>query len=67
MSPVSKLCVTCRRQVSNAFNSECDVCNQEGNREVNNTPDDDILINDVNYILPNEYNDLMKNMGLEKK
>ena len=47
MFPNFKLCVKCRRQVSNSSNSNCDACNQGNCDEVNIIPDEDIIIDDA--------------------
>ena len=63
MFPDFKLCSICRRQVSNVSNSNCDACNLENDND-DNIPHDDV-INDVNYILPKDYNNLMNNICQE--
>ena len=63
MFPDFKLCSICRRQVFNVSNSNCDACNLENDND-DNIPHDDV-INDVNYILPKDYNILMNNICQE--
>ena len=63
MFPNFKLCRICRRQVSNVSNSNCDACNLENDND-DNIPHDDV-INDVNYILPKDYNILINNICQE--
>ena len=64
MSVNFKLCSVCRRQVSNSHDKECDACILE-DHEDESSPHFNAYMDDVKYILPNDYNDMIDNVCKE--
>ena len=60
------LCNTCRRQISTAFTHECSTCMELDIQDINGTCYN-TFIDDANYVLPNEYNDVVKDLVLKNK
>ena len=66
MFPHPNLCPNCRRQISTTLTNECSAC-MEGDIQDINITSDNISIDDANYVLPNEYNDIVKELLLKNK